>query len=394
MKSLRARFYLWLCGWPLLFLLANLKLRPFPHILIIFWTLLPILSLAFSLYFVKKIDKKEEIYPLRLRYGQRGEWTIHLTNRSSIMPFFLHFAIPGKAQKKKYIAIILQPGETRDFKLPFLLPYTGKYQFTFGEPIFEDLLGFFNIPLTAGAKVLKKEDCFALPAPLEKINEDFKTVSSLSEKGGNRKALQLLSDEIFSIDPLREGESMAHTHWKLSARLQQWMIKNYSDFDREPVRFIIDPQSVDYDGEAVFSDHIHVSQEIQRIMEERTNFIDIFYRSALSLLSKGVDLDLADKSCNFIHLTSAKHEDKLSFFLASLPYLGINNNWRLTHSYEKKQIIWIQKLDEIDLGSLIKYKKLGISFIIFSFKSNMSDDVYEKLQNSGLDYSFIDEGLL
>lgn len=389
MKSLRARFYLWLCAWPLLFLLANLKLRPFPHILLIFWTLLPILSLVFSLYFVKKIERSEDISPKRLIYGENGEWTIKLINKSFFMPFFLHFEIPGKGWKKNYITMVLRPGESREFCMPFNLPYTGKYQFSFGEPVYEDLLGFFNLRLPAADKT-KTEDCMALPRSKESYEDKYDSVNQISEKGADRKTLQLLSDEIFSIDPLREGESLAHAHWKLSARLQQWMIKNYSDFDREPVRFIINPASVNYDGEAVFGNSFHIDEDIKGQMTDRNKFIDLFYQASLDILNRGQNLDMADKSCNFIHLSSEKQEDRLAYFLADLPYLAKEGGWRLTASYEKKQVIWIQKLDESDLGSLLSSQKQGVSFIIFCFKNNIDPDIIEKLEGSNLDYRYID----
>ena len=93
MKGLRFRFFMWIAAAVILFLLANTKLRPFPHVLLIFWLLLPILSAGFSFLSGRHIDRKEELRPLRLHRGEEGEWILELNNSSRWMPFFLHFPL-------------------------------------------------------------------------------------------------------------------------------------------------------------------------------------------------------------------------------------------------------------------------------------------------------------
>lgn len=388
MKGVRPRFFFWLIGAVALFLLANTKLRPFPHILFLFWLLLPILSVTFSFFSGRHISRKEELNPLRLQYGEEGEWILELRNDSSLLPFFLHFPFPSP-QGKATTEVIIAPGEDKRLSFPFYAPYIGTYTFSSGEPIFEDLLGFFKLQFSG--RGIRTAECFALP----KRVEDLPFLRSSEEEEGTvveRRSLTLVTDELFSVDPLQEGEPLSHTHWKLSSRLQKWMIKHYSDVEQQPIRLLVDVQPVAYDGSARFIGMKSKSDsKVEEALALRTAFLDRFYTTAITFLEKGIYIDAGDRYSQLIHLQSPAEAEALGVWIAHLPFSGSSRPWRLSQTPDRRQLIWIQVIDESTLGSLLQYESLGIDFLVLSERAQQTEEILSALSRSSLDVYWLDE---
>lgn len=388
MKGVRLRFFFWLMGAVGLFLLANTKLRPFPHILFLFWLLLPLLSVTFSYISGRHISRKEELNPLRLQHGEEGEWILELRNDSSLLPFFLHFPFPSP-QGKSTTEVMIAPGEVKRLSFPFTAPYTGTYTFSSGEPIFEDLLGFFKLQFSG--RGTRTAECFALPQRVAGMS--FLRASD-EEEGSvlERRSLTMVTDDLFSVDPIQQGEPLSHTHWKLSSRLQKWMIKHYSDVQQQPIRLIVDVKPVSYDGAARF---IGTKTKMDTAVEDelalRTAFLDRFYTMALTFLENGVFIDAGDRYSHLIHLQSAAEAESLGVWIAHLPFSGIPQPWRLSQTPDRRQFIWIQVIDEATLGSLLQYERLGIDFLIFSERAQQTQEILSALSRSSLDVFWLDE---
>lgn len=388
MKGVRLRFFFWLLGAVVLFLLANTKLRPFPHILLLFWLLLPILSVLFSYLSGRHISRKEELDPLRLQHGEEGEWILELRNDSSLLPFFLHFPFPSP-QGRSTTEVMIAPGEVKRLSFPFYAPHTGTYTFSSGEPIFEDLLGFFKLQFAGRAT--RTAECFALPQRVDGVS----FLRRSEDEEGNvieRRSLTLVSDELFSVDPMQQGEPLSHTHWKLSSRLQKWMIKHYSDVEQQPIRLLVDVNPVSFDGSAHF---LNTKTKSDPALEEalalRTSFLDRFYTVALTLLEKGVGIDAGDRYSQLIHLQSPAESESLAVWIAHLPFSAIQRPWRLSQTPDRRQLIWIQCIDESTLGSLLQYESLGIDFLILSERAQQTDEILSAIARSSLDIFWLDE---
>ena len=388
MKGLRIRFFMWTAAAVILFLLANTKLRPFPHVLLIFWLLLPILSAGFSFLSGRHIDRKEELRPLRLHRGEEGEWILELNNSSRWMPFFLHFPFPS--EKHRTTEVMLRPGEVRRLHFPFIAPYTGTYTFSSGEPIFEDLLGFFKLQF--GGRKIRTARCFALPAQHEAGEIPG---GEPSDDDGNvieRRSLNVVTDDLFSIDPIQQGEPLSHTHWKLSSRLQKWMIKHYSDVERAPLRLLVDVKPVNFDGAAQFiGTKDTIDPALDKALRERTDFLDYFYTVALRLLEKGVSIDAGDRYSQLIHLQSIGEKESLAVWIATLSFNDAPRAWRLSQSDDRRQMIWVQEVDDATLGSLLQYQSLGIDFVLVLERSKQSAEILQALERSRLECLWLDE---
>ncbi len=391
MKGIRLRFIFWAVGWIALFLLANIRLRVFPHILLIFWMLLPILSLGFSLTMRRRFHRKESLEPLRLIHGERGTWIMALDNQSHLMPFFLHYPIPSKKSHQQQTEVMVAPRSERIIRIPFDTPYIGVYTFAAGEPYVEDLLGFFRLTLPAHTNQTLK--CLALPARVEGFKPFSGSLGKADDQVVDHVSLTQQSDEIFSIDPMRDGEGFSHVHWKLSARMQKWMVRHYSDVDQEPFRMIAVPRSVKFSGRARFSGlRSQENPMVDERMRERTHFLDLFFSAVLDLLDLGYPVDIGDREGELHHLSPiASDDDRLGVLLAQLPYQSANESLRLSQTEGNPQLIWVEQLNESIFGSLLNYQRLGFEFRLITVRSQIQTDLIQKLEQSAIESIWLDE---
>ncbi|MDD7593589.1 MAG: DUF58 domain-containing protein [Peptoniphilaceae bacterium] len=392
MKRIRLRFLFWIVGWVALFLFANTKLRLFPHILIIFWSLLPIVSLLFSVILARGLAMKEELSPRALVHGEAGVHEWRLENRTRFMAFyvFLPQLMPGQ---KKATPLMLQPQEKRTFTMPFSLDQVGHFTLRAGgSPLlyYEDLLGFFL--LKKKMPVVPPLTCDALPdrSYLRKLPS---FADRLTEEGVSvdRPTRSTNTDEIYSVDPMREGESLSRAHWKLSARLQQWMIKHYSDVEQEPQRILIDPLNVpdaasypEYDGKVR-------DPALVDVLEKRTAFLDTVYSTISSLIEANVPVNVSNRTSEFLNLDEAADEPLLAKWIAELPFSTSGLDWRISLLQGQRQIFWIQKIDEETLGSLMEALRQGVSFVVITERHANDRDMVERVAHSGIPVDFLDE---
>lgn len=392
MKRIRLRFVFWLVGLVALFLLANIELRAFPHILLIFWGLLPLLSLGFSLWASRGLALQQTITPPSLIHGEAGMHEWQLENRSRFMAFYV-FLPQLMPNAKKFTPVMVQPQEQRTLQLPFTLDHIGHFTLQTGDPsvlYYEDLLGFFLLQKRMPS--ISILTCDALPERAY-LKELPTFVDALSEEGlsVDRPTLLPHQEEIYSVDPMREGESLAHAHWKLSARLQKWMIKHYSDMQQEPQRIIIDPISVSDVASFPTSTGSAANAELDQALVLRTAFLDMAFSTICHLVESGVPVNVANRKSEFLNLDEASDEPRFAHWIATLPFTTSGLDWHIYHVKGQRQIIWIQRIDEEGLGSLMEALERGVHFIVMSEKQNHEAGMVERLERSGIPCYWLDE---
>ncbi len=396
MKGIRLRFIFWILGLVALYLLANVRLRIFPHILLIFWLLLPVLSIIFSLISRRKLSLEIYVDPSAIERGERGTWLCNLTNDSQFMSFFLQFPNLQIADGKSFrtVEIMLQPGERRELRLDFTTSYTGEYELDAEEPIYEDLLGFFWLDFSKQFKAIVST-LHSLPREDDQIfTEDQENYLSDYRNPVDRKSLNAVTDEVYSIDPIRQGQSLTHAHWKLSARLQEWMIKSYSEREMMPLRVIVDCVSynpapkVEFYGmrrEIVKMDNHQGLLLRNRILDS----CNVFLQDALSA---DLEIELCDRSSNVLgNFHGIVDQMGASIRLASIPFDLPKKSWHLDSTEERKQVIFVQEIDEETLGSLIRFREYGIKYLLISFKKSIAAGMDKQLQDNNITCMWIDE---
>lgn len=394
MKAIRPRLIFWALGWLVLLVLANLQLRPFPHIFIIFWTLLPILSIIFSKLSDRKLKANLTIRPQVLSRGQEGHWICQLTNESPFMAFFLLFPdlkiVQGK--KEKPMEVMLQAKESRKVDLAFMLPFTGTYTLETQEPIYEDFLGF--IRMSFGQKRLNHmAHCYALPSLSQ--GEAGSRLTALANDLGDpiqKKNMTSVTDDLFSIDPLTQGESMAHVHWKLTARLQEFMVKRYSDTEQEPLRVLV--HTADVEGP---SPHFMLAKKTTLhgdqldLLKDRNFFLDQIYTFTKTMLERRQVVRISDVQGQYQTFPSIEEEGKLRLWLAKLPFQNRGITWKIEPMGDKAQVIFIQRFDQESLGALIQAYESGVYFICLSYLSMNDPSMVDQVKKADFTCYWLDE---
>lgn len=395
MKGVRGRFIFWILGWFILLGLCNLRLEIFPHILLIFWTLMPILSLIYSLLNRKKLGLSLHLEPAEVERRGEGDWVYRLHNQSKLMSFFLRF--PDLKVKKdgkvKAYEIMVQPGEKREVRLAYKLTHTGPYSLDARLPLFEDLLGFFWLDFS---KNLKLETVHALALPVKRevrFSESQEYRLEEFEHPNQQRSLSNVSDEIFSIDPIEQGESLAHAHWKLSARLQKWMIKHYSNSEQEPVRLLLDLREPDQVPEMSFigAADKDLAEDQEAILKKRDHFADSFYALALRFLRAGSPVEVCDRFSRYTRFDDPGQAEELRAWIASRPFILYDQRWKLENKGVNRQILFVQDLNDDKLGNLLRYSDLGIPFLLVSNKEEASPEGLKSLQETAIETFWLDE---
>ncbi len=395
MKGVRLRFWFWIAGGAALFLLANLRLRIFPHILILFWLLLPILSLVFSLLSRSKLELQISTAPSALQRNQEGMWQCRLVNHSKWMAFFLRFPELRlrRGRRIRRLELMLRPHESRMIEFPFLLNHTGTYELRAREPWFEDLLGFFWLSFSARYRS-NAASCTALPHAVdEQADERMEEVLQDCQTPIDRKSFDALSDEVFSIEPWVQGQSMAHTHWKLSARLQEWMIRHYSEHGHQPLRITLALSSCAA-PQPVFSgiEETPLSEQHAHQLALRDQLLDqTRFLLVQSAKTHGtIELATTVQKESFL-FPDAPSEDEIDRMLSSLPFEFDECPMPIALRSDQQQLLLIQSLDEGTLGQLLSLRDLGQLFHVLSFKQNTSKELRQRLDEEGISCMWLDE---
>jgi hypothetical protein len=185
---------------------------------------------------------------------------------------------------------------------------------------------------------------------------------------------------------------LAHAHWKLSARMQQWMVKHYSDFEQEPLRLILDfkeasalPRLLFREGEGS-----QLPEAIRQELDQRDHFADLFYAFALRFLEEGGAIEVGDRTSSCLRIGGLKDQELLKSWIADQPFSADGKNWRLDDRGPKRQILFVQDLSQENLGSLLRFSELGISFLLVSVKAGQSADRIAAVESFDFEVLWLD----
>ncbi len=192
--------------------------------------LLPALSLIFTLLSAAKTGVrfevknpcagKEEVVTLDIIFQNRSVFPI----AQAWLLFSCTNALSGETMREAfYIAINSGAEQTAEYELKS--QYCGKLTIQLEQIKFYDHFGIFRIKRRFGTAT----EVFVLPKsyPLDTgidttVNYDEESTTFSKEKPGSD------SSELFDIRPYREGDPLRSIHWKLSSKLDELMVKEFS----------------------------------------------------------------------------------------------------------------------------------------------------------------------
>lgn len=165
--------------------------------------------------------------PSDVRRGEDGTLSVHFS-RSSFFPsgdvkltFRLINRYTGLFTRE---SVIFRPNEgTSVLTLPVRSPHTGMTEITVERVWFYDLTGLFALPRTLRANtvfcVLPQTELFPVQAALPEEDEDSDDFDP-NRSGHSRP-------ELFGLHEYAQGDSIRSIHWKLSARLDKIMVREF-----------------------------------------------------------------------------------------------------------------------------------------------------------------------
>ncbi|MBO4765731.1 MAG: DUF58 domain-containing protein [Lachnospiraceae bacterium] len=234
----------WICYVFLLAILVVLyQFNNHPLSLLVLFAaiLLPILSIVSFRYAYRKIRFSVEFHSSTLNRGEKTALVLCAEN-SSLIPIskavfsyrILNDLNPNDIAHK--VELSVGPSEHMRYEVPISLMNCGNYTATLSGVELFDILGFVSavVPVNSVSEAIVLPNRMELP----KMFEDYRGKSSdetlyeRNEKGSD-------PSEIFEIRDYRDGDRPQQIHWKLSAKENSLMVKEFADTTGETFEILL-----------------------------------------------------------------------------------------------------------------------------------------------------------
>ncbi|MCL2504051.1 MAG: DUF58 domain-containing protein [Coriobacteriia bacterium] len=222
---------------------------------------LPVLVVGFSMAFSaaclwilkRSLAYTEEFGLASCRRGSNFDFEVRIKNRSPLVfpkvePWFAVSSLFEADDTLSSAVITLAPREERDFSFSVRFDHIGTYSAGLRRIVITDLLGLFSTTLenTKRCRISVEPKMYALDRPylLDKTPSDSErmivpTVTDTSEYIGVREYVW--------------GDPIKTIHWKLSARAENYLTKQFEGYGTVGVTIVLDFFSPSYDSETLMS---------------------------------------------------------------------------------------------------------------------------------------------
>lgn len=209
---------------------------------------LPIVSFTYMLigYFMLKYE--QSLDNDLIFKGDKVTFTVNITNRSFfILPYISISFLNDKGgviQKHKINNISLQPFSKREISIDYIYKYRGDFKLGVSTIEVQDFLGIFKV-------ILKNKTPLYITVYPQIIDIDEFYLSSgylsdnVSSIGGGQEDISTIEE----INKYNYGDSLRKIHWKLTAKTNELMIREYEKVGSRSAILILDLQSDNFEVE-------------------------------------------------------------------------------------------------------------------------------------------------
>lgn len=209
---------------------------------------LPIVSYIYMLigYFMLKYE--QSLDNDLIFKGDKVTFTVNITNRSFfILPYISISFLNDKGgviQKHKINNISLQPFSNREVSIDYIYKYRGDFKLGVSTIEVQDFLGIFKFTLK------NKNPLYITVYPqIIDIDEFYLSSGYLSDNvssiGGGQEDISTIEE----INKYNYGDSLRKIHWKLTAKTNELMIREYEKIGSRSAILILDLQSNNFELE-------------------------------------------------------------------------------------------------------------------------------------------------
>ncbi|NLM19416.1 MAG: DUF58 domain-containing protein [Clostridiaceae bacterium] len=276
----RLRFVFWLFAVAATFIGNQLIEHKFIMTLLLFLLSLPIFSVLYGFWISKKLIVEAIPESEFIERGQPACWYVRFTNRSKLQTMALRIVIKANTlhvgQEQIKSILFVSQNSHQDIRLTVIPTFTGPFTVDGLSITINDIFGFFRLK-SFSANQVNFPNIYVLP--LEDKSENYHEYLSNQLATGEFPAgkSQTLQDEIDRLRSMENGDSIKYIHWKLSARMQEWMVKEYDKEDDHTVTILLNLPEVFFKT---------YNKESNRLLYLRNFMLDHTYSAIKIFLSR------------------------------------------------------------------------------------------------------------
>lgn len=337
-----------------------------PYFLLYVYILSFLIPLFHSLIILIRLEASIQLPKEALYIGDEININYKIDNTSIFHIPYLeihsHISEELTGEKAKKVVKTLKPGELIKYSETINLKRRGYYELGKIEVIVSDAFRFFHLR----KKIASETSLLIYPKAIELSNFTITAVEQLGELPINNIAFQDKS-RISSIRNFREGDNIKSIHWKLSAKLDNIIIKNYENRGDAHTIVLIDN----------YNKHFENDQE--RHLEDK--IVDISLSIINYYLNQNIPVNFKTQNNNELIEIQGHQKTDIKPFLDSLARFKANGALEFSEfiipqidSFRKDStvIIITPNLNKSmgTLGISLKIKGLKPLFIIAKDKKN------------------------
>ena len=277
------RLLLWVITLTATVLVSQIQPRFFSPTLIIFIALLGPFS-----YFWDRFQAQLVVRPLErddlVTRGDEAYWQVRITNRSRMQTHFLKTRYTAANAGKRELALSLEPKQEAVLDLRVDTRHCGVQPAPSLDVSHLGLFGLFRQPLARGI-----EDSLTPVYILPGVSEELDAPSVFGDlmKLGQLQAIgrETNHDEVDHSRAMQPGDAKRLIHWKLSARLQDWMVRQFSKAQEKSVHILLELPSLEDGAE----DDMRRERDrlLERVAQEIRTFL--YHDFQVTLVTQGRD---------------------------------------------------------------------------------------------------------
>ncbi|HZJ69143.1 MAG TPA: DUF58 domain-containing protein [Candidatus Eisenbacteria bacterium] len=313
---IRPRLVFWFFTLAACFIANQLIQHRYLMILMLFLLVLPIFSVLYSYWIRRNLAIDIQTENDFIERGENAVWFIRFENLSKIQGMVIRVMIKSNTfsldQEQMKASLFISQNDYQIIRLTAKPSYSGPFTAESLSVSVNDIFGFFSLKLFS-AKELNFPNIYVLP--LGDTDSNYKDYLSNQLEAGQLPAgkNQILQDEFDRFREMENGDSLKLIHWKLSARMQEWIVKEFEKEDERSVTVILNLPEVFFKT---------LNKESDRLLKLRNFILDHTYTAIQIFLSRRATVRLKTYQPE-LAVEEAQHmneADLLRKQLAFIPY--------------------------------------------------------------------------
>lgn len=238
------RFYIHCLSILGLFFLNHLGKWPFLQSVIIFMLALPVISLLFGLYLNHRLKLVYNDAESLVEIDEVASCDFYIRNPSKLFNVRIEAGLKPSplyhesGEVRRY-GLLLRDSESK-LSYEEIARHCGPLELGMLELFSLDPAGFFRFKLGQDVSLAEVLKIFVLPAKKLFKKQLDEAEQELEEGSFNSKKSISEISEIDRMRPMQAGDRLRSIHWKLSARMSDWMVKQYERAEEREIVFLFD----------------------------------------------------------------------------------------------------------------------------------------------------------